>query len=117
MGFDALYLGWIFLLNAPYLAIVLILAHYLWRRAAWRHGRRLGRKRLGYYPSAFAFGMALQFVQVFYRPSVDYVLETKRDEAAEEDDEGDPETGAKELSRQLKRIRRGERVESLVLRL
>jgi hypothetical protein len=35
----------------------------------------------------------------------------------EEDDEGDPETPAKQLSRQLKRIRRGEVVERLVLRL
>jgi hypothetical protein len=117
MGVDALYLCWIFLLNAPYVAIGLILAHYLWRRGAWRRGRRLGRERLGYYPSAFAFGLALQFVQVFYRPSVDYVLEAKQEEAAEEDDEGDQETAAKQLSRQLKRIRRGERVERLVVRL
>jgi hypothetical protein len=114
MGVDALYLCWILLLNAPYLAVGAILVHYLWRRAAWR---RRGRKRFGYYPSAFAFGLALQFVQVFYRPSVDCVLEAKQDEAAEEDDEGDPETAAKQLSRQLKRIRRGERVEKLVLRL
>ena len=117
MGVDALYMCWIFLLNAPYLAVGVIIVHYLWRRAAWRRGRRLGRKRLGYYPSAFAFGLALQFVQVFYRPSVDYVLEAKQEEAAEEDDEGDPETAAKQLSRQLKRIRRGERVERLVVRL
>jgi hypothetical protein len=117
MGVDALYLCWILLLNAPYLAVGVIIVHYLWRRAAWRRGRRLGRKRLGYYPSAFAFGLALQFVQVFYRPSVDYVLEAKQEEAAEEDDEGDPETGGKQLSRQLKRIRRGEQVERLVVRL
>lgn len=117
MGVNALYLCWILLLNAPYVAIGVILVHYLWRRAAWRRGRRLRRRRLGYYPSAFAFGMVLQFVQVFYRPSVDYVLEAKQEEAAEEDDEGDPETAAKQLSRQLKRIRRGEPVEKLVLRL
>jgi hypothetical protein len=45
------------------------------------------------------------------------VLETKQVEVVEEDDEGDPETAAKELSRQLKRIRRGEAVERLVLRV
>ena len=117
MGLNALYSFGIFLLNAPYIAIGVILAHYVWRRAAWRRGRRRGRKRLGYYPSALALGMVLQFVEVFYRPSVDHVLETKQVEVVEEDDEGDPETAAKELSRQLKRIRRGEAVERLVLRV
>jgi len=117
MRIDALYFCGVLLSNAPYLAVVAILAHYIWRRAAWRRGKRLGRKRLGYYPSAFALGMVLQFVEVFYRPSVDYVLETKQEEVVEEDDEGDPETGTKELSRQLKRIRRGERVERLILRV
>jgi len=117
MLFDALYPCGILLLNVPYIAVVVILLHYVWRRAAWRRGKRLGRKRLGYYPSAFALGMVLQFVEVFYRPSVDYVLETKQEEVVEEDDEGDPETGTMQLSRQLKRIRRGERVERLVLRV
>ena len=114
---SALYACSMVLMSSPFLAIAAILAHYVWRRAAWRRGRRLGRKTLGYYPSAIALGMVLQFVEVFYRPSVDCVLETKQDEAAEEDDEADPETAAKELSRQLKRIRRGETVETLVVRV
>jgi uncharacterized protein (UPF0305 family) len=61
--------------------------------------------------------MVLQFVEVFYRPSVDHVLEMKQEEVVEEDDEGDPETGEMQLSGQLKRIRRGESVERLVLRV
>jgi hypothetical protein len=118
MRIDALlYSFGIFLLNAPYIAVVAILGHYVWRRAAWRRGKRLGRKRLGYYPSAIALGMALQFVEMFYRPSVDHMLETKQEEVVEEDDEGDREAGAMHLSGQLKRIRRGEEVEGLVLRL
>jgi hypothetical protein len=117
MRIDALYFCGILLSNAPYIAVVVILVHYVWRRAVWRRGKRLGRKRLGYYPSAVALGMVLQFVEVFYRPSVDYLLETKQQEVVEDDDEGDPETEAKELNRQLKRIRRGEQVERLVLRV
>jgi hypothetical protein len=117
MGASAFYACSMVLISSPFLAIAAILAHYVWRRAAWRRGRRLGRTRLGYYPSAIALGMVLQFVEVFYRPSADNVLEATQDEAAEEDDEGDPETGEKELSRQLKRIRRGEQVETLVVRV
>jgi hypothetical protein len=48
---------------------------------------------------------------------VDYVLEAKQDEDAEEDDKGDPESLTKQLDRQLKRIRRGEPIDRLVLRL
>ena len=59
----------------------------------------------------------MQFMQVYWRPSVSYVLEEKQDEDADEDDNGDPENLKKQLDRQLKRIRRGEPVDRLVLRL
>lgn len=100
----------------PFLAIAVIVAHYYLRRAAWRRRKRQG-KPPGFYPSVSSMGDALQFLQVFYRPSVAYVLEAKRDEAAEEDDDGEPGTPKKQLLRQLRRIRRGERVERLVIRL
>jgi hypothetical protein len=45
------------------------------------------------------------------------VVEVKQEEDADEDDEGDPENLKKQLNRQLKRIRRGEHVDRLVLRL
>ena len=104
-------------LSAPFLAIGAIFCYYLLRRAIWRRNRRLGKKNLGFCPSSCALGMALLFVQVFYRPSVDNVIEVKQDEDADEDDEGDPENQRKQLDRQLKRIRRGEPLDRLVLRL
>jgi hypothetical protein len=61
--------------------------------------------------------MAFLFLQVFHRPSVAHVLEEKQKEDAEENDEGDPENLKKQIDRQLKKIRRGEPVERLVLRL
>jgi hypothetical protein len=65
-----------------------------------------------------AMGMALlQVMWLFYRPSAACIVRTQEDEDADEDDEGDPEDLKKQLSRQLKRIRRGEPVERLVLRL
>ena len=117
MHADALYAMSMFASNVPFLVIVVILVHYQLRRASWKRGKRLGRRRLGYYPSSFALGMAFQFIQAYYRPTVAYVLEAKQDEDADEDDEGDPETVTKQLNRQLKRIRRGEPVDRLVLRL
>jgi hypothetical protein len=117
MNIDAISARCIFAGSIPFLAIVVILLHYSLRRFLWRRGKRLGKSSLGYYPSMFALGMALQFMQVYWRPSVSYVLEEKQDEDADEDDNGDPENLKKQLDRQLKRIRRGEPVDRLVLRL
>jgi len=104
-------------LSAPFLAIGAIFCYYLLRRAIWRRNSRLGKKNLGFCPSSCALGMALLFVQVFYRPAVDNVIEVKQDEGTDEDDEGDPENQKKQLDSQLKRIRRGETLDRLVLRL
>jgi hypothetical protein len=57
------------------------------------------------------------FAQAFYRPAVSYEIEARLVERAEQDDDGAPETPARLLNRQLRRIRRGEQVETLVLRL
>ena len=45
------------------------------------------------------------------------VIEVIEHEDTEEDDQGNPENLRKQLNRQLKRIRRGEPVGDLVLRL
>jgi hypothetical protein len=103
--------------SLPYLAIAVMFVHFLLRRAKWKIDKRCGKKNLGFCPSAAAMGMMLLFMQVFVRPTLQYVLEEKQDEDVEEDDQGDPESIAKQLSRQLKRIRRGEQVGDLVLRL
>jgi len=103
--------------SLPFLAIVAVLIHYLLRRAKWKADKRRGKKNPRFCPSTSALGMMLLFMQVFVRPTMQYVLEEKQEENAEEDDEGDPEGITKQLNRQLKRIRRGEQVGDLVLRL
>jgi len=103
--------------GAPFLAIAAIFIHYCLRRAAWRRKTRRGEKSSGFCPSNTALGMMLLFMQVFVRPSLQHVLEERQEEDADEDDQGDPENKEKHLDRQLKRIRRGEPVEDLVLRL
>ena len=107
---------------APFLLIGLILFHYALRRILWRRRKRLGKSRLGFYPSAFALGMALQFIQVYHRPSMAYVRQVKREEQddADEDDHGETDTPAarrKHFFRQLLRIRRGDPIGRLVLRI
>ena len=106
-------------MNAPTLMIGLLLLYYFCRRANWRRRKREGKKRLGHYPSSVALGMAFQFLQVFYRPSVEHVIEVRQREAedAVDQEDGQPETLLKQLHRQLRRIRRGEAVERLQLRL
>src|ERR1700679_1650415 len=120
--FDLFYM---FLASMPALALVtiaFILLHYNLRRARWKRRKRQGKRSIGFCPSSAALGMALQFLQVFHRPSMAHVLEARQDarEEADEDDNGDPETPAarrRHFLRQLRRIRRGEPVERLVLRM
>jgi hypothetical protein len=118
MSTNFLYLCGLFAGISPFLAIAVILLLYLLRRTAWKIRQGRGDKHLGFCPSASALGMALLFMQVFVRPSLQTVLEQKQEEDVVEDDQGgDPESRENHLNRQLKRIRRGERVDGLILRL
>ena len=103
--------------SAPFMAITAILIHYLLKRAAWRRKQRLGKRISGFCPSSAALGLLFLCVQVLYRPSVEFVVQEQQRADVEEDSAGDPDTPAKQLNRQWKRIRRGERIDSLVVRL
>jgi L-lactate permease len=104
-------------LASPFLAIAVILSVFLLRRVRWVRTTRTGRKLFGIQPSAVGLGMAFLFLQTFWQPSLCHAIEAREKVDVEEDDEGDPETPEKQLNRQLKRIRRGEVVDRLVLRL
>jgi hypothetical protein len=64
-------------------------------------------------------GFAFLPLGIVYRPSLVEVVKAqiRQQEDVDEDDNGDPDSPAKHLLRQLRRIRRGERVDFLVLRL
>ena len=102
--------------GAPFLAIVFISIHYRLRRAAWKRATRRGEKPEGFCPTG-TLGSAFQIMQVFYRPSVAYVIEAREKEDVVEDDDGEPETPLRHFHRQLRRIRQGEPVDTLVWRL
>lgn len=99
----------------PFLAILALCGYYHLRRFLWRGQKKRGRNP-GFCPSAIALAAVLQFLAVFYRPSVEYAVEA-REQAPEEEDSGGPEPGLRGLRSFLRRIRRGEPVGDLVLRL
>ncbi len=116
MHVDVLYILSLFS-GAPFIVIAAILCLYLIRRLPWVRSARTGRRLFGIQPSAVGLGMAFLFLQVFWRPSLSHVIEVQQKADVEEDDEGEPESLTKQLHRQLRRIRRGEPVERLALRL
>ena len=107
------------LLAGSFLFIFLTLA--LAHLAFFGHGRRKQqalnqRRRI----PVFLVSAGLLFLQLMselYCPSAKILLAEKCDEEADEDDSGDPDSPQKLLHRQLKRIRRGEKIGDLVLRL
>jgi len=64
-------------------------------------------------------GTVLLGLTLIYRPRIHYAIEAQQRqvEDADEDDNGAPDIPARHLLRQLRRIRRGEAVESLTVRL
>jgi len=100
----------------PFLAILVLLAYFFMRRVIWSARKRLGKPQSGFCPSVYALGTVLQFVTLFYQPQVNFEIKTAQVEFVEEDDQGDPEAPAGSLDRQLKKIRRGESIEGLILR-
>lgn len=105
------------LFASPFLAMVGILAYYQVRRSVWKRKRTKGKRGAGFCPSSAALGAAFLFLSVLYRPSEEFVIKASLHEEVDEDDQGDPETPEKNFSRQLRRIRMGERLETLELRL
>ena len=76
------------------------------------------RRRAGFLTGAAA-GAVFLIMSELYRPGLAFLVTSKirQQEDADEDDTGDPETPTRHLHRQLRRIRRGERLEALTLRL
>lgn len=90
---------------------------FCFQRWRWRRPKRLGRSRLGFYPSTASLGNALHQLHAMAEPQVAYVIEEKLDEEADEDDEGGPDDPVRHLHRQAAKIRRGEKVDRLTVLL
>lgn len=102
--------------SIPYFAVVFILAHYVVRRARFKHALKKGSPLPGFCPSSAALGIVFLITQTFYRPSIQHAVDVRQVTDAEENDQGDPALPARQLDRQLRRIRRGEAVDTLIFR-
>ena len=97
------------------LAILVCCLVFYARRRLWRRRQRLGKPRLGFFPTYTSAGNALQTLHAMTQQRVDYVLEEKFDDEADDDEEGGPPDPTKHLQRQLRRIRHGETVDRLTV--
>ena len=105
-------------MGSPFLAILLILAYSYICRVPWGRRRKTGRRRFGFSSPTSGAGTALLALSLFYRPRLECAVEAQQRqvEDVDEDDNGDPDSPARHLLRQLHQIRRGEAVETLSVR-
>lgn len=116
---DAVYSAFAALaMGSPFLAILAILTYYYIFRVPWWRKRKKG-SRSRFFSSTAGVGAALLGLSLIYRPRLQFAVEAQQRqvEDADEDDNGDPDSPRKHLLRQLRRIRRGEAVETLSVRL
>ena len=103
----------IFLVAVPLMLVALYLA--LGRKLPLSHTRKPKNRRCRF--AGAVLGNALQAMHMFVDPAVRYVIAEKLEESSEDDGEDDSADPAIHLERQLRRIRRGERVERLKIRM
>lgn len=94
---------------------LLVVAHFLYAQIGKRR-KTAGKLRVPIFlvSAGFAF---LQFFSDLCCPGAKHLLAEKCREDKDEDDEGDPDHPEEHLDGQLKRIRRGDKTDDLVLRL
>jgi hypothetical protein len=97
------------------LAIIACCLVFYARRRLWKRRQRLGEPNPGFFPTYTAAGNALQTLHAMTQQRVDYVIEEKFDDEADDDEEGGPPDPTKHLQRQLRRIRRGEKIDGLTV--
>jgi predicted PurR-regulated permease PerM len=111
----------IFAVALPFFAMLLLAIAAVFSRLKQlirKPKRSRRRRRFALAVVNVAMGLTFLPFAAIYRPSLIEVAKAqiRQQEDADEDDNGDPETPLKHLLSQLRRIRRGEKVETLFLR-
>lgn len=110
-----MYLHWSGNIPRAICLLVLLVSAILGFRAR-RKGSSHSRRRLFRF-TGVAVGNALQSLHVYVDPRVRYVIAQRLEEQAEDDGEDDSADPGKHLERQLRRIRRGEHLDRLTIRI
>jgi hypothetical protein len=101
-------------LLAAFLAIAIIFYTFA-RLSKIKRRLKFGqRSRVLLVAAGFAL---LQLFREFWSPGTAHLIVQKADEYADEDDNGGPNTPEAHLHRQLRKIRRGQRIDRLEVRL
>jgi len=89
------------------------------KQLVWKEKPGRKKRRFGVFLANAALGFAFLTLPVIYRPSVALIVnaQIRQKEDKDDDENGDPDSPAKRLLRQLGRIRRGEKVDRLILKL
>lgn len=90
---------------------------FFFQRIRWRFRKWRGKAGFGFYPSSAALGNALQSLQSMAQSNVEYILEEKLSEEAEEEDAGGPEDPSQDLERQVTTLRRRKNLDRLTVRI
>jgi hypothetical protein len=102
------------LLNGAFLAsFTLFTGVFLLQRLRYRRKKTANPNHRGFYPTAAALSLALISLHTLAQPDLNHALEQRQTEAEDEDENGDPDDPAAQLTRQLKRIRNGEVIDTL----
>ena len=102
------------ILNGAFLAFFLLFtALFSLQRLRYRRRKAADKNYRGFYPSAAALSLAILSLQTLAQPDLNHAIEQRQTEAEDEEDNGDPDDPAAQLTRQLKRIRNGERGEKI----
>jgi hypothetical protein len=86
---------------------------FLIQRLRWRRKKAVNPNHRGFYPTTAALGLVLLSLQTLAQPDLNHALEQRQTEAADEEENGDPDDPAAQLNRQLKRIRNGQPIDTL----
>ncbi|HSM77458.1 MAG TPA: hypothetical protein VLT57_07530 [Bryobacteraceae bacterium] len=101
------------------LVTVALIYHRIKLSIATRLHPRRRRRRIGIVASNALIGFAFLPMSILYRPNLAEVAKAqiRQKEDVDEAQSGDPESPLRHLLRQLRRIRRGEKLERLSVRL
>jgi len=107
MDIDLIFIGAL-LAFLTFFTATFLLQRYRYRR------RKAGDKNYrGFYPSAAVLSLAILSLQNLAQPDLHHLLEQRQLEAEDEENNSDPDDPSAQLTRQLKRIRNGEKIDTL----